>query len=238
MKASAAGRFQRGAAPPARADVAGADVEAAGRHGKVGDDGLHAVERTVDGGGRFDRVLDAFDADPEPGEARQREAHQPVVDDLLDAGRRQDRDHRVDEGVFGLVRGGRALAGVVVAHQRDHAAPRRGAGEVGVPERVARAVDARPLAVPHAEDAVVAPLAAHLRLLRAPHGGRGEVLVHAGLEEDVVRLEERLGALELLVEAAERRAAIAGDVAGGVQPGAAVALVLHQRQADDRLRPG
>ena len=43
---------------------------------------------------------------------------------------------------------------------------------------------------------------------------------------------------ELQVEPAERRAAIAGDEAGGVEPGAAVALALHQQHADDGLRAG
>ena len=47
-----------------------------------------------------------------------------------------------------------------------------------------------------------------------------------------------LGAHELLVEPAERRAAIAGDVAGGVEPGAAVALLLHQAQPHQRLKAG
>ena len=47
-----------------------------------------------------------------------------------------------------------------------------------------------------------------------------------------------LGALELLVEPAERRAAIAGDVARGVQAGAAVALLLHQAQPHQRLEAG
>jgi hypothetical protein len=46
------------------------------------------------------------------------------------------------------------------------------------------------------------------------------------------------GAPELLVEPAERRAAIAGDEARGVEPGAAVALALHQQHADERLRAG
>ncbi len=41
-------------------------------------------------------------------------------------------------------------------------------GEIGVAEHVAGAVDARPLAVPHAEHAIVLALAAQLRLLRAP----------------------------------------------------------------------
>ena len=45
-------------------------------------------------------------------------------------------------------------------------------------------------------------------------------------------------ALELVVEAAERRAAVAGDIARGVQPGAAVALVLHQREPHQRLIAG
>ena len=91
-----------------------------------------------------------------------------------------------------------------------------------------RAVDARALAVPDAEHAVVLALAAQLGLLRAPQRGGGEVLVEAGLEHDVVRREHAARALELLVEPAERRAAIAGDVAGGIEAGAAVALLLHQ----------
>ena len=80
------------------------------------------------------------------------------------------------------MRGGGGFGGVVVAHQRQHAAMLRGAGEVGVAEDVAGAVDARALAVPDAEHAVVLALAAQLGLLRAPERGGGEVLVEAGLE--------------------------------------------------------
>ena len=74
--------------------------------------------------------------------------------------------------------------------QHEHAAKRRGAGEIGVAEGVAGAIDPRPLAVPHAEHAVVAALAVQPGLLRAPQRGRGEVLVDARLEHDVVLLEE------------------------------------------------
>ena len=81
-------------------------------------------------------------------------------------------------------------------------------------------------------------LAEQLGLLRAPAGGRRELLVEAGLEDDVGSRELLLGLPELQVEAAERRAAIAGDEAGRVQPVAAVALALHQQHADDRLRAG
>ncbi len=127
---------------------------------------------------------------------------------------------------------------MVVAHQRDHAAMRRSAVEIGVAERVAGAVDARPLPVPDAEDAVEAALAPKLRLLRAPQGRGGQILVDAGLEDDVARLEQIAGAPELLVKAAERRAAIAADEAGRVEAGATIELLAHQRQANDRLRTG
>src|SRR5262245_56778469 len=103
---------------------------------------------------------------------------------------------------------------------------------------VAGAVDARALAVPHAEHAVVLALAAQFGLLRAPDGGRREVLVQAGLEQYVVTVEVRLGAHELLVETAERRAAIARHVAGGIDPGEPVTLLLHQAGTDQGLVAG
>ena len=106
---------------------------------------------------------------------------------------------------------------MVVAHQREHAAVLGGAGEIGVAEDVAGAIDARTLAVPHAEDAIELALAAQLGLLRAPQRGGGELFVDAGLELDVLRGEEAPGAHHLLVEAAERRAAITGDIARGVE---------------------
>ena len=174
-------------------------------------DDLHAIEAAVDHAGRFHRLVHAFERDPGAGEARHRPAVEPVVDDLLHAGRIEDRHHHVDEMEFGLVRGGGGFRGVVVAHQRQHAAVLRGAGEIGVAEHVAGAVDARALAVPHAEHAIELALAAQFGLLRAPQRGGGEVLVDAGLELDVGGGELAAGADELLVEAAERRAAIAGD---------------------------
>jgi hypothetical protein len=60
-------------------------------------------------------------------------------------------------------------------------------------------------------------------LLAAPDGGRREVLVDPGLDVDAVLVEIAPGAGELLVVAAERRAAIAGDEACGVQAGPPVA---------------
>ncbi len=106
---------------------------------------------------------------------------------------------------------------------------------VGMAERVAGAVDARPFAVPDAENAVVLALAAELGLLRAPKRGRREVLVEAGLEDDIVGFEEFPGALKGLIEPAERGAAIAGHIAGGVEATRRVQALLHHRQANDGL---
>ena len=114
----------------------------------------------------------------------------------------------------------------------------RRAGGVRVLQRIDRAVDARPLAIPEREHAIMRGAGEEANLLRAPDGGGREVLVHTGLEVDVVRLELGLDLIERAVEIAERRAAIAGDVAGGVEPRRLVALVLEHGQADQRLRAG
>ncbi|MNT49457.1 hypothetical protein D3C72_1863130 [compost metagenome] len=45
------------------------------------------------------------------------------------------------------------------------------------------------------------------------------------------------GLPQRLVDAAQRRAAVAGDIAGRVQAGGAVARLLQHRQADQRLDP-
>src|SRR5262249_51062233 len=121
---------------------------------------------------------------------------------------------------------------------RQHAAVLRGAGEIGMTEDVAGAIDAGALAVPKAEHPVELAFPAQFRLLRAPDRGRGDVLVKASLEADIVFVERALRADELLIERAEGGAAIAGDVARGIEAGAAVALLLHQAQAHDRLEAG
>ena len=109
---------------------------------------------------------------------------------------------------------------------------------VGVAEYVAGSIDARSLAVPDAEHAVVFALAAQFRLLRTPQGGGREVFVETGVENDVVLLADFLGALECALQAGDGRTAIAGHEAGGVQPGRFVAYLLHESEADDGLRSG
>ena len=127
---------------------------------------------------------------------------------------------------------------MVVAHQRQHAAVLGGAGQIGVAEHVAGAIDAGALAIPHAEDAVVLALAAQLGLLRPPDGSRGQVLVDAALKTDIALLEEGPGALELGVEPAERRPAVTGDKSRGAKTVAAVELSLHQAEPHQGLEAG
>src|SRR5919201_3800898 len=100
---------------------------------------------------------------------------------------------------------------------------RRGAGKIGVAEDIAGAVDAGSFAIPEAKYPMELALAAQLGLLRAPERGGGEVLVQAGLELDVVFVEIFARADKLLVKRAERRAPIAGDEAGRIEPRAPVA---------------
>ena len=54
----------------------------------------------------------------------------------------------------------------------------------------------------------------------------------------VVLLDELAVARQLLVEATERRALVAGDHRAGVEAAAAVGAVLVERQADEALEPG
>ena len=190
--------------------VAAADVEAALGQGEVGGrHDLQAVRVAVDDLGDLDGVLDAFQADPAAGVARERPAEEAVVEHLLHAGGREDGHHRVDERELGVVQDGRALAGVVVAEAGDDAAELGGAGHVGVAEDVAAAVDAGALAVPEAEDALHPALAVEVDLLAAPEGGGGEVLVEAGLELDVGGLE--LAARPSTSAGRRRRAASRGS---------------------------
>jgi hypothetical protein len=198
----------------------------------------HAVRIDRDRARAFHRLGDGLEADPAARIARHGPAQEAEIEHVLHPGRVEHRHHGGDEGVVALVRQGRGARRVVVAGQRQHAAVLAGADDVGVLEDVAAAVDARPLAVPHAEHAVVFGAREQVDLLGAPDRGRRHVLVQPGLELDVVVLEHPLRPPEVEVERAQGRAAIAGDITRRVEAGGEVALALHDGQADQRLHPG
>ena len=127
---------------------------------------------------------------------------------------------------------------MIVAGKAQHAAVLGRARGIAVAEYVAAAVDAGALAVPDADHAIVPGAGRKIELLRTPDRGGGEVLVHAGLEFDVVLFEVFSRREQLLVVAAERRTAIARDETRGIEAGGAVAADLGHRQADQRLNPG
>ena len=127
---------------------------------------------------------------------------------------------------------------MIVAGQQQNAAMRGGAGGIAVLQRVAAAVDARSLGVPHRKDAVVFGVRKEVELLTAPNRGGAELFVDRGLKANVVLFDKAAGIPQRLVEPAQRRAAIAGDEAAGIESGGRVALALHDRQTHQRLGPG
>ena len=140
--------------------------------------------------------------------------------------------------MLGLVGQGGRLAGVVVAGDGQDAAMPGSAEGVGVADRVHASVHSRPLAVPQAEHPVVAGAGKQVDLLAAPDGGGRQILVHPGLEVDVVLVQPGFGLPERLVQAAHGGTAVAGDEPGGVQPGFKVALALHDGKPHQRLDAG
>ncbi|MDT4827083.1 hypothetical protein FQZ97_604120 [compost metagenome] len=142
------------------------------------------------------------------------------------------------EGVVALVRHRRRHAAVVVARHHQHAAVRRRAIRIAVLERVARAVHARALAVPHGVHAIDGALGVGFDTLRAQHLRGGQLLVHGGHEADARLLEALTGLPDGLVDHAQRRAAVAAHEALRVQAACRVALALHRQDADQRLRAG
>ncbi|CAM3608067.1 hypothetical protein BOFL111202_14705 [Bordetella flabilis] len=186
-------------------------------------------------------VRNALHADPDTRIAAHCPAVQAEIQYFLYRRRKQHRDQAGLEQVIALVRQRRGLGGVVVAgHHQDSAMARR-AGGVGMLEDVAAAVHARPLAVPHAEYAVIARAREQVHLLGAPYRRSGQVFVDAGLEDHVVGLQV-LGRLpHVQVHAAQGGPAITRNKARCIQAGPHIPHALHHGQAHqcvDSAHPG
>ena len=183
-------------------------------------------------------VGDALEPHPAARIAAHRKTVQAEVEDFLHV---RGRQHRHADRLENKVRLGglrRGLRAMVIARKRNHATVLGGARAVRMAKDVSAAIHAGPLAVPDAEHAVVLRPREEVELLRAPERGCGEILVQPRLEADVVCLQMFFRAPQRLVIAAERRAAVAGDVPRRVQTGGDVAPALHDRQAHQRLGSG
>ncbi len=220
--------------------VGPAIVQAAGRRGEGGWLGPVGDERVeVDGRARFHRLRDRLEADPGARETRQRPAVETELQHVGDVGRVHHRHLPADHREIALVRHrGRDAAVVVVAGHHQHAAMRGGAIGVAVLERVAGAIDAGALAVPHREHALDGALRVGLDALRAEHRRAAQLLVDGGQEAHAGRVEQLLRLPHLLVDHSQRRAAVAADETGRVDRVRGVALALHQHQAHQRLGAG
>ncbi len=233
-------RHLRPVQPPLRLErrVGPADVEPAGRHLEILRQRDLEPRIDLDRARAFHRLGDRLEPDPASGEAGERKTVEPELQIFANVGGVQDRHHRRLKNLLALVRERRGLAAVIVPGERQHTAEFRAAGSVAVLERVGRAVDPGSLAVPDAEHAIDRGSREHVDLLAAPYGGRRQVFVQPGLETDIVSLEVPLRLPQCIVVDAERRAAIAGDEAAGIEPRVLVALALHDRQANQRLDAG
>ena len=215
------------------------DAEATG--GKLeclGDDEPVPREIDIDRRAGVHRIGQSDQSDPKSRIARHGIAEQAVVEHLLDVGGREHRHLEVLEGVFRLRRQSGRLTGVIVAGHGEHAALWHHAREVRMFEHVSGAVDAGRLAVPHAEDAIVQRAGKQVRLLAAPDGGGAQILIDRFLEHDIAGLEQLARPFGLLVQSAQRRAAIAGDETRGVQARPLVEATLVQQDAQQGLNPG
>src|SRR5581483_7163862 len=221
---------------PAYGAAVQARVQAAGRHNEVlGQFDPQAERIGLHRGARFDGIRQRLETDEAAGVARHGPPVQTEIEIFLNVAGIEHRNDAGGEQMIALVRKRRGIGGMIIAGDEQHAAMPGASGVVRVLERVPAAIDAGTFAVPHREDAVVLRGAEQVHLLRPPHRGGGEVLVHARLELDVMRAQMRFGFPQRLVQPAERRTAIAGHEARGVESGGGIALALHDKQTYQRL---
>ena len=127
---------------------------------------------------------------------------------------------------------------MIIPRHDEHAALRGRTIGVAMFQRIARPVDAGALAVPHRKDAFDLRLRVEMRLLRTQNGGGAQILVHRRQKADAGLVQPVPDAPQFLIQPTERRAAIAGDEAGGIHPRRPVAASLIQHDPRQRLRAG
>jgi hypothetical protein len=158
--------------------------------------------------------------------------------DLAGIAREQHRNPEGGKRALADGRHGGGLGGRVVADQKQHPPAWVGAVHVGVPQCVGRPIQARPLAVPDADDAVVSRRAHGQIGLAAPHRCGGQFFVEARDEGDVMSLKHIGHAGEHPVDAAQWAALVSGHEGRDAQASTGVTLVLFDERACDCLHTG
>ena len=160
------------------------------------------------------------------------------VEHFLRGAWHQDRHPGVVKGDLAGARQRGRLGLRVVADRADHAAVRADAVQVRMPERVAAAVHARRLPVPHADDPVVVAERRQVVLLAPPHRGGRQVFVYPRNPANVVLGQQGGVAFQDLVEPAQGRTGIAAHERGGAQAPLAVSADLIEQHAGEGLDAG
>ena len=161
---------------------------ACGHHKIARHHDLDAVRVDIHRCAGLDDFLNRFHTRPDTGVAAHGKSVYAQVQNVLHAGREKHRRPAGLKNMVALVRCRRAFGHMVVTGHRNHAAPGRGAGHIGVLEYIGAAVHARAFAIPDAKHAVVfiATRRRKAQLLRAPQSGGGQFFIHAGLEMHMV----------------------------------------------------
>ena len=161
-----------------------------GRREIGGNVDAHAVGVDFHRRAGFDNFLNRFHADPHARKTAQRKGVQTQIQNFLHRGGEKHRKSARHKNRVALVRGGGTFGDMVIARHRNHAAPRGCARHVRVLKNIGTAVNARPFAVPNAENAVIRIRIGRRKteLLRAPECGSGELFVDGGAKNDVVGL--------------------------------------------------
>ena len=192
--------------------------------------------RNIDRGEAVCHIGDDLEAHPAAAVAGEFKAITAVLDDFPRVARVEDGHARIKKGNLRMSGEGRGLGdGIVARHSQDPAVSSY-AGEVGVFEDIPRAVDSRTLPVPHPQHAVVFGFRHEVGELAAEDGCGPEVFVDPGHEHNLVAVEQLLVTSQQDVEPSQRRATIAGNEAGRVQPHPPVRPVLVQGNAHQGLQ--
>ena len=145
-------------------------MHAACRHLKIRQHNLHTLRVDHRSRAGLHNFLDGFHARPNAGETAHGEGMHTQIENVLHTGREKHWRATRFKNMVALVCRRGALGHMVVTRHSQHAAPRRGAGHVGVFEHIGATVYTRALAIPNAKDAIkfVAACWRKTQLLCAP----------------------------------------------------------------------
>src|SRR2546426_7750622 len=197
--------------------------------------GLNTIRSHLDRAGFVGDVGHHLKRYPQATVARERKAVPSQVEQLLHVSRIQNRKVGVEEGHLTIIGQRGALTGRVIAGHGQDATVLPNAGEVRMLERIAGAVDARSLAVPYPQHAIVLGAGKESDHLTAEDRRCCQVFIDARDKIDVIVLEQVRQTLQGQVKAAEWRAAIAGDKGGCPQASTSIRTMLVHGQPHQRL---